>query len=56
MSGPVETTAKVVRGARIVDGTGEPSRLSARLALILATRTVLASGLEMLGVSAPESM
>ncbi len=34
----------------------DPSVMKARLALVLATRTVLKKGLELVGVSAPESM
>lgn len=35
---------------------GEPETMQARLALVAATRQVIASGLDLLGVSAPDSM
>ena len=43
------------RDARVVD-TDEPERSAKRLALVDATRISLASSLDLLGISAPESM
>jgi arginyl-tRNA synthetase len=43
------------RDARVVD-VAEPERSAKRLALALAARTTLANALELLGISAPESM
>jgi arginyl-tRNA synthetase len=43
------------RDARVVD-LGDPDRSRARLALVSATKTTLASALGLLGISAPESM
>jgi arginyl-tRNA synthetase len=39
---------------KVLEGTPETTK--ARLALVAATRQVIASGLDLLGVSAPESM
>ena len=43
------------RDARVVD-TAEPERSAGRLALVRATQFTLAGALELLGISAPESM
>ena len=43
------------RDARVVD-TANPERSAQRLALALATQTTLANALDLLGISAPDSM
>ena len=43
------------RDARVVD-EAEPDRSAARLALVAAAQTTLASALALLGISAPDSM
>jgi arginyl-tRNA synthetase len=43
------------RDAKVVDPT-DPARSAARLALVDATRITLASALDLLGISAPDSM